>query len=308
LAMELRHLGYACINLSLDLTTNRTFRLARLSDELAAQTTAQNLQNLEKILAWNLGQGIRLFRVGSSVVPFASHAQFTLDWVSRFEKEIAAIRDFVQANGMRLSMHPGQYTVLNALNEKVVGDALREIEWQAELISQLDPAQGGLVIHVGGAYGDKAAAIQRFETNFYRLSPNAQKRLTLENDDTTFAAGEVLDLCQRLNVPMIFDIFHHKCLHSGPDWQAGLPDLLEKVVETWQGRVPKLHISSQKAGTRTSHADYITQEDFDELLHWMRTIRPDGKYDLMVEAKMKEQATQALLCGILPLQRKRSGG
>jgi UV DNA damage endonuclease len=298
--MELRHLGYACINLSLDLTTNRTFRLARLSEELVAETTARNLESLQKILAWNLEQGIRLFRIGSAVIPFASHASFTLDWMHRFQPQLEAIRDFVRTHDIRLSMHPGQYTVLNALNPKVVQDAIREVAWQAELIATLDPQQGGLVIHVGGAYGDKTAALQRFADTFHTLSETARQRLTVENDDTTFDASEVLGLCRRLGVPMIFDIFHHKCLYSREHWQDGLAELLDQVVETWRGRVPKLHISSQKTGTRTSHADYITQEDFDALQFWMRQIRPGQPYDLMVEAKMKEQATQALLCSLPP--------
>ena len=148
---------------------------------------------------------------------------------------------------------------------------------------------------MGGAYGDKTVALQRFSDNFQRLSQTAQQRLTLENDDTTFDANDVLSLCQRLGVPMIFDIFHHQCLPGRENWQEGLPELLEQVVETWQGRVPKLHISSQKSGTRTTHADYITQDDFDELQQWMGKVRPGQSYDLMVEAKMKEQATQALL-------------
>lgn len=293
--MQLRHIGYACINLSLEATTNHTFRLAKLSEEQATKTIGQNFVDLREILAWNVANGIRLFRIGSSMIPFASHPAFTLDWVNLFQPELLEIRQYAQEHGLRLSMHPGQYTVLNALNSKVVQDAIRELEWHAELMAQLDPEQGLVVLHVGGAYGDKEASIRRFEENFQYLSTNARQRLTIENDDTTFNADEALRLCQRLGVPMIFDIFHHKCLHQASNWQDGLTEKLAAIVDTWAGKVPKLHISSQKAGTRASHADYITAEDFEELQHWMNTLQPSGWYDLMVEAKMKDQAVQLLL-------------
>jgi UV DNA damage endonuclease len=293
--MKLRYIGYACINIGLDETTNHTFRLSNLSEEQAMITIARNLESLQKILSWNVSQGIKLFRVGSSIIPFASHPLFTLDWENAFKEKLGEIHRFVQANGLRLSMHPGQYTVLNSLNQKVIDDSVRELEWQAKLINILDPVQGLLVLHVGGAYGDKQTAIARFEENFHKsLSPQVQQRLTMENDDTTFSADDVLPLCHRLGIPMIFDLFHHKCLHTGEDWQDGLTEKLELVIDTWKGKVPKLHLSSQKPGTRTSHADFIEQHDFDELQDWMEHVQTEGVYDLMIEAKLKEKAVQAL--------------
>jgi UV DNA damage endonuclease len=293
--MKLRHIGYACINICLDETTNHTFRLSKLSEEQARVTIAKNLDSLQKILAWNVTQGIKLFRVGSSTIPFASHPMFTLDWENVFKDKLLEIRRYVQENGLRLSMHPGQYTVLNSLNMKVVEDSVRELDWQARLISTLDPAQGLLVLHVGGAYGDKQASLSRFGENFHQyLTPLVQQRLTLENDDTTFSTDDVLPLCRKLGIPLVFDLFHHKCYHTGDDWQDGLAEKLELIVDTWKGKVPKLHLSSQKPGTRTSHADLIEQRDFDELQDWMDRIHEGGVYDLMIEAKLKEQAVQAL--------------
>lgn len=294
--MKLRYIGYACINLEIDRTTNKTFRLAKLSEEQAAVTIAQNLDSLQTILKWNVEQGIKLFRIGSSLIPFASHPNFTLDWQQAFGEQLQEIRQYVQKNGLRLSMHPGQYTVLNSLNPKVVADSVRELEWQARVVAELDPAQGIIVLHVGGAYGNKKEALQRFEENFYRYaSPLVQQRLTLENDDTTFSADDVLPLCQQLGIPMIFDLFHHKCLHVEDNWTTGLVERLELIVDTWKDKVPKMHLSSQKPGTRTSHADYITQEDFKELQYWMGTVYSEKVYDLMIEAKMKDKAVKELV-------------
>jgi len=295
--MKLRHIGYACINMQIEVTTNRTFRLARLSEEAVQQTTALNFAALRQILEWNQQHNIRLFRIGSSLIPYASHERFTFDWQTAFANEIQAIRAFIQQHGMRLSMHPGQYTVLNSPDSKTVASAVRELEWQSQLVDLLDPQQGVVVLHIGGAYGDKAAAIDRFARHFDQyLSQTAKRRLVIENDDVTFDLDDVLHLHEKIHTPIIFDILHHKVNHTGNDWKNGLAEKLARVVETWRGHVPKVHLSSPKAGSATSHADYIEQADFDELLFWMDQCRAEGFFDLMIEAKLKDKAVQALSC------------
>ncbi len=295
--MKLRHIGYACINTQLGVTTNRTFRLARLSEEAVFQTAEANFAALKQILDWNIENGIRLFRVGSSIIPYASHERFAYDWPDRLSVPIAEIRDMVRTHGLRLSMHPGQYTVLNSPEPKTVAASVREIEWQARLVSELDPEQGVMVLHIGGAYGDKPTAIRRFAENFHNLlSETARQRLVIENDDVTFTLNEVLFLNELTDTPVVFDILHHKVNHEGTRWQDGLTTQLRRVVDTWRGRVPKVHLSSPKEGSATSHADFITQDDYDELLYWMGQFKPDDYFDLMVEAKLKDQAVQALAC------------
>ncbi len=297
--MKLRHIGYACINMQMDITTNHTFRLARLSDEAVQQTATRNFAALQQILEWNLQHGIRLFRIGSSIIPFASHEKFTFNWLEAFVREIASIREYVRQHGLRLSMHPGQYTVLNSPNPKTLADSVRELEWQARLVGELDPDQRVIVLHIGGAYGDKEKAIDRFAENFHRyLSDNAKSRLVIENDDVTFNLDDVLLLHEMTGTAIIFDILHHKANHVGERWQEGLETKLMQVVATWQGKVPKVHLSSPKPGSATSHADYIEQDDYDELLFWMGQFRPGEVFDLMIEAKLKDKAVQALSCEI----------
>jgi UV DNA damage endonuclease len=296
--MKLRHLGYACINLSLGCTTGHTLRLANLTADKVGGVIAANLNNLESILEWNLARGIRFFRVSSEVIPFAGHASFPIVWQEAFAARLAEIGAFVAANGVRLSVHPGQYTVLNSPRPEVAASALAELEYHAQFIRGVDPAQGTVTLHVGGAYGDKATAKATFRKNFVRLSPLAQATLILENDDKVYHALEVLELCEALGLPMVFDLFHHKCHHRGESWREGLMPLLARVVATWQGRaeggVPKFHLSSLKAGSRTSHADTIEQADFEEFVALLAGIGDDEPYDLMLEAKLKDKALLGL--------------
>ena len=91
----------------------------------------------------------------------------------------------------------------------------------------------------------------------------------------------------------MFDYFHHRCHHAGTNVDDGLLDALARVVATWGARVPKFHLSSRRPGTATSHADLIEPDDFRTFVDVMEQV-DGGVYDLMLEAKKKEQAVLAL--------------
>ena len=262
--MKLRHVGYACINRTLDLTTGHTLRLANLERERIAEVIATNLDNLERILEWNVEHGICFFRISSSVIPFASHAEFTWPWRRRFSSRLDDIRKMADRHQLRLSMHPGQYTVLNSTKPEVVDRAVAELDYHASFLEAVTPDGGDIVVHVGGAYGDKETSIARFAEHFDRLSASARRQLVVENDDTIYTVDDVLDLSRRIECPVVFDIFHHRCNPPADHWRDGLEARLEEVVRSWGGRVPKCHISTRREGTRTSHADFIARSDFDD--------------------------------------------
>lgn len=293
--MRLRHLGYACLNKTLG-TKARTLRLANLSTERVIGPIAQNLDDLLAMLRWNVDHGVRFFRASSDLVPFASHPDFPFDWEEAFAWRFDEIRRLVKAEGLRVTAHPGQYTVLNSPRENVVEASVAELEYHARLLGLIDPRQGTMTLHVGGAYGDREAAMDRFVENLDRLSDEARARLAIENDDTTFTLAETVALGERTGLPVIVDLFHHRCNPSGATWDEGLVPLLERAAATWGRRVPKLHLSSQKPGTTTSHADYLLMDDVQTLLDLMDQVGGDAPYDLMLEAKMKE-------CALLEVQR-----
>ena len=298
--MHLRHLGYACLNATLG-TKARRVRLANLRTEALIGPITQNLDDVLAALRWNVAHGIRFFRVSSDLVPFGSHEALPFDWAEAFAWKLKEIRGFVKAEGLRVTSHPGQYTVLNSPRAEVVAAAVAELEHQARVIEALDPRQGTMTLHVGGAYGDRPAALARFAEHLPRLSERARGRLAVENDDTTFTLAEVVALGEATGLPVVVDLFHHRCNPSGATWDAGLPELLERAMATWGRRVPKLHLSSRRAGTRTSHADHVEPDDLRTLLDLMAGVPPVGApFDLMLEAKKKEQALLAVrdaVCG-----------
>ena len=296
--MRLRHLGYACINTALG-TKSRTVRLANLRTESVIPVVVQNLDDVLRSLRWNVEHGIRFMRVSSDLIPFGPLPAFPFDWAEAFDWQFREIRRLVKAETLRVTSHPGQYTVLNSPRPEVVQNSIDELDFQAQVLKRMDP-KGTMTLHVGGAYGDKASALDRFAQNVERLSDDARDRLALENDDTTYTLEETVGLAERVGLPVIVDLFHHKLNpgHRGDGddaprrtWDEGLVELLDRAMATWGTRPPKLHLSSHKPGTRTGHADYLSMDDVDELVGVMELVgKSDAPYDVMLEAKKKEQA------------------
>ena len=155
-----------------------------------------SLERLEAILRYCDAQDIRMYRMVTGLAPYASHPdlpQFRSQPTDCAE-ELAAVGALARSLGIRLSTHPGQYTVLNSEDERVQRLAAEELEVQAELLDGMGLGPDAVVVlHVGGGAGGKEAAIDRFLHGFELLSDAARARLVVENDDRTFGLRDVLE-------------------------------------------------------------------------------------------------------------------
>jgi UV DNA damage repair endonuclease len=116
-----------------------------------------SLERLEAILRYCDERDIRMYRMVTGLAPYASHPdlpQFRSQ-PADCAAELAAAGELARALGIRLSSHPGQYTVLNSEDERVQRLAVEELEVQAELLDGMGMGpEAVVVLHVGGAAGD----------------------------------------------------------------------------------------------------------------------------------------------------------
>jgi UV DNA damage endonuclease len=252
-------------------------------------------------------EDIRMYRMTASLAPYATHPdlpQFHRQ-VEEAAGELAELGARARELGLRLSSHPGQYVVLNSEVPAVVDGAIRDLELQAELMDAMGLGpEAVVVLHVGGAAGGIAAGLGRFEAGFARLSERARARLVIENDDRTYALGDVLELHRRTGLRVVWDILHHHC--NDP---VGIDDrdALEAALGTWPAdELPKIHYSTPKTameerrkrvGRRVerswvlpqlrAHADMIDPIAFE---HFVTRTAAGLDFDVMLEAKAKDLA------------------
>lgn len=245
---------------------------------------------------------LRMFRLSSSTVPYGTHPELPeFDYrrqIADCEAELDALGAKARACGIRLSTHPGQYTVLSTPDDELAAKSLLDLEQDAALLDALGAGdEAVVVVHVGGAYGDARAARERWAHRHAELSPAAARRVVVEHDERSFDLADVLWLHERTGARVIFDLHHHRCnVAAGYEDTAGA---VAAAVATWPAGVrPKLHLSSPRTELRLvggrpraplldQHADFATPWDLRELL-----CAAAGPVDVMIEAKAKDLAVE----------------
>lgn len=247
----------------------------------------ENLDSLLQAVVFCFEHHIGSFRINSQLFPLYTHPEcgYTLDDLpnrAAVYKKLDTVRLAAKEKNIRLTFHPDQFVVLNSPVADIVDRSLQDLEYHGVLAERL--GADIINIHGGGGYGDKQASLGRFIKNFSRLSSSVQKRLTLENDDKIFTPEDLLPVCHTLNIPLTYDVHHHRCL---PD-SFSIEQATEKALNTWS-REPLFHISSPKTPEKPKlHHDFINPADFPLCWHHIDPLTID------IEAKAKELAVAKL--------------
>jgi len=299
--MKIR-LGYVAIALKLPKVTassNVTFSyFSKLATEEKRITklktvTRSNLDDLYTILKYNIENEIHFYRITSALVPLATHPEVN-DWNYRdiFKKYFEVIGEYIKSNNLRVDTHPDEFNVINSAKPQVVQNTIRNLLFHSNFFEDIDYPEGKMVIHVGSGEGGKDVALERFIENFKVLPKEIGTRFIIENDDKTYNARETLELCTKIQRPMVMDIHHHKCNNTGED----ILDMLNGAFNTWKGEVlkPKIHYSTPREFENDrKHADYINGVEFVAFIERAKELNVD--FDVMIEAKMKDLALYKLV-------------
>lgn len=292
--MKKNRIGYACTPVSIPYKTSRSFILKNFSESMFNECVKANIDDLNKILRWNVKNDIYMFRISSDIIPFASHAINNIEWWEIFKDDLIACGNFIKENHIRVSMHPGQYTVINSNSEDVVRKSIEDLEYHCRFLDALEvDYTNKIILHVGGVYGDKASAMERFKHNFKRLSISAQNRLALENDDKSYTVKDVLELSGEINIPVVFDNLHHELNPCDIEFE----DILFLVKNTWKAKdgSMKLHYSDKDLEKRGgAHSKFVVTENFLNYIDKINAIDAD----IMLEVKDKEISALKCICAL----------
>ncbi|PKN12655.1 MAG: UV DNA damage repair endonuclease UvsE [Deltaproteobacteria bacterium HGW-Deltaproteobacteria-4] len=276
-------------------TTAKALAPLKRAAQLAKLSTIclHNVETLHQAVETAHRLGIGAFRIMSPLFPRMTHPDvgYGLDDLPEGDtimQRMASTRALAMRHDLRLSFHPDQFVVLSSPHPEVVKNSLRELEYQGELAVSL--GADVINLHAGGVYGDKDLALQRFAAVLGDLSPAVRSRLSVENDDTSYTVRDLLPLCSRTSLPLVYDVHHHRCNPDG----LTISEATELAAATWHviGREPYCHLSSPRTGWQEGnprpHADYIDLADLPEC--WQgRAMTVD------IEAKAKELAVAKLM-------------
>lgn len=279
-------IGYACITLGLPDFKLRTCRQSNATPDILTEIIESNLETLRRAVKYNADRRIELYRISSDLIPFGSSPVNQLDWSNQFRDTLDEIGALIKGSGQRVSMHPGQYTVINSPREEVVDRAIADLIYHTRLLDSLGTdASSKIIIHIGGIYGDKPAAIKRFIDNYRKLPSEVLRRLVIENDERLYTIEDCLAISDQVRVPVVFDNLHYEI--NRPETELSVSDWIARAGAAWGNADgnQKVHYSQQdphkKPGAHTSTIDSALFQDFA-----LKNL--PAEIDVMLEVKDKD--------------------
>ena len=301
--MTLVRLGYVAMSVHLKhCSPSQTMTYARfrkMPDSEAAvrkleRIAVSNLENCLRLLKHNRAHDIFFFRLSSRLIPLANHPELqNWDYMVPLSEKLSEIASFLERFPMRVDFHPDHFVLLNSPDPDIFKMSLKTLRMHEMLLKgmNIDPVHR-CVLHIGGSHGDKEKALERFIHNWAHTPRSLQRMIMLENDDTVFTLRDTLYLCEKLAVPLVFDLHHHEANNAGVDWR----EEWGRIVSTWkESPLPlKMHISSPKDENHfRAHNDFVDADIFLRFLHEIKgTV---GQMDCMIEAKQKDEALFRLM-------------
>jgi UV DNA damage repair endonuclease len=294
--------------------------LNRQTREVAEQRLwdimVHNIQSFHNLIKYvgGLPDELRMVRLGSDCLPVYTQHQWSYFWrkpdvVDYCEREFAKCGASAKALDVRLSMHPGQFTVLASDNPEIVERSIEEFEYHVNMARWMGYGQQfqdfKINVHISGRQGPAGIL------NVYpRLSPEARNTITIENDENSWGIEASLDLAGR--VALVLDIHHH-WVATG-EYILPTDDRFARIVDSWRGVRPVIHYSvsredylvdhdpivlpnkemlleqGYKKAKLRAHSDYMWNSAVNE---WALSFWPHA--DIMVESKAKNLASAKLL-------------
>jgi len=260
---------------------------------------------VREVLLYLAQQRIGCYRLADDLAPYLAdsrHPEFAgqLDECGELLAEVGAV---AREHAIRLTIHLPLRIALSAPDRAVAERGQAEVAARARLLDALGCGpEGVLVLHVGGAHGDRAAALERFAARYEQLPEPARRRVAVEPDEDCFGLPELLQLHQLTGVPVVLDTLHHQ-INNREQIAPGVA--LGLALATWpRGVRPKVHFSSQRTEAHRlpgrygdeqrilapqlgQHADFVNPFEF---ARFVRAAAGQPPFDIMLEAKAADLA------------------
>jgi len=255
----------------------------------------------------------RMVRLSSDILPVYTHESYADYWrqpavISYAEANFARVGDLARSAGVRLSFHPGQFTVLASDNPGIVERSIAEFEYHADMARWMGYGKSfqdfKINVHISGRQGPEG--IRRAYT---KLSPEARNCITIENEENSHGLTDCLSISDI--VPIVLDIHHH-WIREGEYIQPG-DDRVKRVIDSWRGVRPTCHYSVSREDVLVGHADNVAPDHAALLLegykkqklrahsnfYWNKPVNEWAlsfleTHDIMCESKAKNLASYAL--------------
>jgi UV DNA damage endonuclease len=293
--------------------------LNRQSRDVAEQKLwdlcVQNIEATRKLVekVGTLDDELRMVRISSDILPAYTHDDWSsfykrVDVLALLERGFQEVGTLAKDKQVRLSMHPGQFTVLASENPGIVDNSIEEFEYHADMARWMGYGKEfqdfKINVHISGKRGPLG-----IREAYKRLSPEARNCITIENEENAWGLDDCLSLSDLL--PIVLDVHHH-WIREG-EYLDPSDARVTRVIDSWRNVRPTMHYSVSREDVLVGHdsntlpkmatlieSGYKKQKlrahsDFywnKEVNNW--AISFTNQFDIMCESKGKNLASMEL--------------
>lgn len=258
---------------------------------------------------------LRCVRLGSDMLPVYTESNWSWFWKqpdvrAYLERELAPVGELARKLDVKLSMHPGQFVVLSSIDPDIVRRSIDEFEYHTDIARWMGYGSSWhdhgfkINVHISGRLGP-AGIIHALSS----LTPESRNLITIENEENSHGLDTTLEL--EKHCALVLDI-HHNWVKTG-EYIRPNDDRVKRVIDSWRGVRPTMHYSLSREDILVGHCPN-TLPNMETLLsvgHKKQKLRAHSdmmwnraantwalsfldNFDIMVEAKNKNLASQAL--------------
>ena len=284
-----------------------------VAEERLWELMVHNIASYKRLIEYvgSLPNELRMVRLGSDVLPVYTQRDWAYYWqqadVRNYcEAQFARVGTLARSLDVRLSMHPGQFTVLASDNPDIVDRSIEEFEYHTDVIRYMGYGRQfqdfKCNVHISGRNGPAG-----IKAALKRLSPEARNVITIENDENKWGIADSLELADDL--ALVLDVHHHWCREG--EYIQPSDDRYKRIVDSWRGVRPAMHYSYSRDTALPEGFAHDSMLDFPDLLeagHKKGKLRAHSDYypnqlvndwalsflpytDIMCESKCKNLAS-----------------
>lgn len=233
-----------------------------VAEEKLWDLMVQNIESTRLLVerVGNLEETRRMVRISSDILPVYTQSDWNYFWrqsdvISYCESAFRHVGDLARSRNVRLSFHPGQFTVLASENPNIVDRSIEEFEYHADMARWMGYGKSfqdfKINVHISGRAGT-----QGIRDTYKRLSPEARNCITIENEEISYGLDDCLSISEL--VPIVLDIHHH-WIREGEYIQPG-DDRVKRVVDSWRGVRPTCHFSVSREDVLVGHDTLVAPD------------------------------------------------
>ena len=266
------------------------YKNGKYTTERILETYRNNVEEHLRILPKLVAGGIKSFRLSSSLFPLFEFNGELAKRDGKISRGLKLLGEGFKQNGIRVTTHPGQFTVLSSDKQSVVDNSIKELEYHAWVFDQMGFDQ--TPFYAINIHGGKSDRIEQLINVIKSLPANVKNRLTLENDEKCYDVPDLCNVSRACSVPVVFDSHHYQFNTGHVDFSTAY----NMAVDTWSGIKPLQHLSNSEPGTE--NAPFNQKRAHSQMIHHVPDLQlsaiRDNLIDVDVEAKAKNIAVMQM--------------